>query len=78
MKNPIFHTAAIGNLINHKFTDKMIKLKIPQKILEVTCNDTHFAVQEAALNVLRIMCQHEQAKKVRSPFLAIKSRESTN
>ncbi len=42
----------------------MIKLKLPQKILEITCNDTQFAVQEAALNVLRIMCQHEQAKKV--------------
>jgi len=56
--------AAIGNLVNHKLSDKMISLKVPQKLLEVACHDTQFSVQESALNVLRLFCKHEKAKKV--------------
>ena len=56
--------AAIGNLVNHKFSDKMISLKVPQKLLEVACHDTQFTVQESALNVLKIFCKHDKAKKV--------------
>lgn len=60
----IFIKAVIGNLVNHKFSDKMISLKVPQKLLEVACHDTQFSVQESALNVLRIFCKHDKAKKV--------------
>jgi hypothetical protein len=55
-------------MINYKFSDKMINLKIAQKLVEVACNDTQFNVQESALNVLRIMCKHEKAKKVFKMF----------
>ncbi len=55
-------------MINHKFTEKMINLKVPQKLLEVACRDTQFSVQENALNVLRSFCQHEKAKKVKFRF----------
>jgi hypothetical protein len=61
-----FHsTAVIGNLVNYKFTEKMVVLKVPQKLLEIACNDTQFNVQESALNVLRLLCKHEKGKKVR-------------
>lgn len=56
--------AAIGNLVNHKITDKMITLKVPQKLLEVACHDTQLNVKENALNVLKIFSKHDKAKKV--------------
>lgn len=60
-----FHsTAVIGNLVNYKFSEKMIGLKVPQKLLEIACNDTQFNVQESALNVLRLLCKHDKGKKV--------------
>lgn len=63
--NFAFFKAAIGNLVNHKFSDKMITLKIPQKVLDVACHDTQFNVQESALNVLKSFCKYEKAKKVK-------------
>ncbi len=63
-KTRVHSTAAIGNLVNHKFTDKMIALKLPQKLLDVACHDTQFSVQENALSVLKSFCKHEKAKKV--------------
>jgi hypothetical protein len=59
------YLAAIGNLANHRFSDKMINLKIPQKVLDVACHDTQFNVQESALNALKAFCKYEKAKKVR-------------
>lgn len=56
--------AAIGNLANHKLSDKMISLKIPQKILDVAIHDTQFNVQESALNALKAFCKYEKSKKV--------------
>lgn len=63
--NFAYFKAAIGNLVNHKFSDKMITLKIPQKVLDVACHDTQFNVQESALNVLKSFCKYEKAKKVK-------------
>lgn len=54
----------IGNLINHRVSEKIIALKVPQKLLEVACHDTQFSVQESALNVLRLLCKHDKPKKV--------------
>jgi fused len=63
-KTRIHATATIGNLAMYKFTDKMAQLKIPQKILEIACNDTQFIVKETALLVLRSLCNHDKAKKI--------------
>lgn len=51
-------------MVNHKFTDKMVIYKVPQKLLDVACHDTQLNVKESALNVLRSFCKHEKAKKV--------------
>ena len=51
-------------MINHKYSDKMTSLKIPQKLLEMALNDTQLNVQESTLSVLRVLCQQEKAKKV--------------
>ncbi len=51
-------------MANHRFTEKMIRLKVPQKILECACHDTQFTVQESSLKTLRILCKYEKAKKV--------------
>lgn len=63
-KTRLHSIAAIGNLANHKISDKMLSLKAPQKLLEVACHDTQFTVQEKALNVLNIFVHNEKAKKV--------------
>ena len=65
-KTRLHSIAAIGNLANHKISDKMLSLKAPQKLLEVACHDTQFTVQEKALNVLNIFVLNEKAKKVSS------------
>lgn len=64
MSELIDSKAAIGNLANHKFSEKMVTLKIPQKVLDVACHDTQFSVQESALNVLSLFCKYEKARKV--------------
>ena len=51
-------------MINHRYSDKMTSLKITQKLLEMACHDTQLNVQESTLSVLRVLCQHEKAKKV--------------
>ena len=68
-KTRLHSIAAIGNLANHKISDKMLSLKAPQKLLEVACHDTQFTVQEKALNVLNIFVHNEKAKKVSSQHL---------
>lgn len=63
-KTRIHATATIGNLAMYKFTDKMTQFKIPQKILDLACNDTQFMVKENALLVLRSLCDHDKARKI--------------
>ncbi|RNA34069.1 serine threonine- kinase 36-like [Brachionus plicatilis] len=58
-----YRPAIIGNLANHKFSDKMISLKIPHKLLELACHDIQFGVQESALNALFALCKHDKARK---------------
>ena len=50
--------------MNYKFTEKMLQLKLPQKMLDVACHDTQVNVQENALCVIKSFCKNEKAKKV--------------
>jgi len=60
-----FHAiAVIGNLVNYKFTERMVELKIAQRLVEIACGDSQFGVQESALNVVGLMCKHEKGRKV--------------
>ncbi len=59
-----FNKDAIGNLVSYKFSDKLFTYKVPHKLLEIVCHDTQLSVQESALNVLKILCKHEKAKKI--------------
>lgn len=63
-------------MVNHKFTDKMIALKIPHKLLELACHDTQFGVQESALNALNSLCKHEKARKCLNDLDAIEKLSS--
>ena len=47
----------------------MTSLRITQKLLEMACHDTQLNVQESTLSVLRVLCQHEKAKKVIIDFM---------
>ena len=60
-----FHAINLfGNIVIHRCAEKIFSLKIPQKLLEIACHDSHFNVQERALNSLKLFCKHEKAKKV--------------
>ncbi|CAF0816845.1 unnamed protein product, partial [Brachionus calyciflorus] len=77
-KTRVHSTAVIGNLVNHKFTDKMISLKIPQKVLELACHDTQLSVQESALNALLAFCKHDKARKCLRDLDAIEKLSNLN
>ena len=56
----------LGFLARYRLSDRLIELKVAEKLLDVACHDTHVTVQEFALRVLKQMLKHEQAKEVRS------------
>jgi hypothetical protein len=51
-------------LARYRLSERLIELKVPEKLLDVACHDTHVIVQEFALRVLKQMLKHEQAKEV--------------
>lgn len=59
-----FSVDTLGFLARHRLSDRLIELKVPEKLLDVACHDTHVTVQEFALRVLKQMLKHEQAKAV--------------
>ena len=58
----------LGFLARYRLSDRLIELKVPEKLLDVACHDTHVAVQEFALRVLKQMLKHDQAKEVIPSF----------
>ena len=54
----------LGFLARYRLSNRLIELKVPEKLLDVACHDTHVTVQEFALRVLKQMIKHEQAKAV--------------
>jgi hypothetical protein len=51
-------------LARYRLSDRLIELKVPEKLLDVACHDTHVTVQEFAIRVLKQMLKHKQAKDV--------------
>jgi hypothetical protein len=51
-------------LARYRLSERLIELKVPEKLLDVACHDTHVTVQEFALRVLKQMLKYEQAKEV--------------
>jgi len=51
-------------LARYRLSERLIELKVPAKLLDVACHDTHVTVQEFALRVLKQMLKYEQAKEV--------------
>ncbi len=51
-------------MARYRLSDRLIDLKVPEKLLDVACHDTHVTVQEFALRVLKQIVKHEQAKEV--------------
>ncbi len=51
-------------MARYRLSERLIELKVPEKLLDVACHDTHVIVQEFALRVLKQMLKHEQAKEV--------------
>ena len=60
-----FHIDTLGFLARYRLSERLIELKVPEKLLDVACHDTHVTVQEFALRVLKQMLKYEQAKEVR-------------
>ena len=58
----------LGFLARYRLSDRLLELKVPEKLLDVACHDTHAIVQEFALRVLKQMLKHEQAKEVDRRF----------
>jgi len=54
----------LGFLARYRLSERLIELKVPEKLLDVACHDTHVTVQEFALRVLKQMLKYEQAKEV--------------
>ncbi|CAF4392018.1 unnamed protein product, partial [Rotaria magnacalcarata] len=54
----------LGFLARYRLSERLIELKVPEKLLDVACHDTHVTVQEFALRVLKQMLKHEQAKEI--------------
>jgi hypothetical protein len=54
----------LGFLARYRLSDRLTLLKVPEKLLDVACHDTHVTVQQFALRVLKQMLKHEQAKEV--------------
>jgi hypothetical protein len=61
---PLFNIDTLGFLARYRLSERLIELKVPEKLLDVACHDTHVTVQEFALRVLKQMLKHEQAKEV--------------
>lgn len=55
----------LGFLARYRLSDRLIDMKVPEKLLDVACHDTHVTVQEFAFRVLKQMLKHEKAKEVR-------------
>ncbi|CAM2716340.1 unnamed protein product [Rotaria socialis] len=45
----------LGFLPRYRLSERLIELKVPEKLLDVACHDTHVTVQEFALRVLKQM-----------------------
>ena len=60
----LIQTDTLGFLARHRLSDRLIELKVPEKLLDVACHDTHVIVQEFALRVLKQMLKHQKAKDV--------------
>lgn len=60
-----FRQDTLGFLARHRLSDRLIELKVPEKLLDVACHDTHVTVQEFALRVLKQMLKHPKAKEVK-------------
>ena len=58
------HIDTLGFLARHRLSDRLIELKVPEKLLDVACHDTHVIVQEFAMRVLKQMLKHPKAKDV--------------
>ncbi|CAF4133189.1 unnamed protein product, partial [Rotaria sordida] len=54
----------LGFLARYRLSQRLIELKVPEKLLDVACHDTHVTVQEFALRVLKQMLKYEQAKEI--------------
>ncbi|CAM4943871.1 unnamed protein product [Rotaria socialis] len=54
----------LGFLARYRLSERLIELKVPEKLLDVACHDTHVTVQEFALRVLKQMLKHGQAKEI--------------
>ncbi|CAF1562613.1 unnamed protein product [Rotaria sp. Silwood1] len=54
----------LGFLARYRLSERLIELKVPEKLLDVACHDTHVTVQEFALRVLKQMLKYEQAKEI--------------
>ena len=54
----------LGFLARYRLSERLIELKVPEKLLDVACHDTHVTVQEFALRVLKQMLKHDKAKEV--------------
>ena len=62
-----FPLDTLGFLARHRLSERLIDLKVPEKLLDVACHDTHVTVQEFALRVLKQMLKHARAKEVCAP-----------
>ncbi len=51
-------------MARYRLSERLIELKVPEKLLDVACHDTHVTVQEFALRVLKHMLKYERAKEV--------------
>ena len=60
----LFYIDTLGFLARYRLSERLIELKVPEKLLDVACHDTHVTVQEFALRVLKQMLKYEQAKEV--------------
>ncbi|CAF1375368.1 unnamed protein product [Adineta steineri] len=54
----------LGFLARYRRSERLINFKVPEKLLDVACHDTHVIVQEFALRVLKQMLKHERAKEI--------------
>ncbi|CAF4126396.1 unnamed protein product, partial [Adineta steineri] len=54
----------LGFLARYRLSERLISFKVPEKLLDVACHDTHVIVQEFALRVLKQMLKHERAKEI--------------
>lgn len=58
----------LGFLARYRLSERLIELKVPEKLLDVACHDTHVTVQEFAFRVLKQMLKHDEAKEVRHHY----------